>query len=107
LPRPDSIAAAYNSNSDNKAVWENTGLIPKYYKPYSLIEADNLVDSKESPAGSVPLYQCHFCKMIYKGSKSLILTKTIKTLFRSQFNRLSLPPSHRRLSLQMWRMQFC
>ena len=44
----------------NKAVWENTGLIPKYYKPYSLIETAE----KTNPA---PLYRCDFCKLIYKG----------------------------------------
>ena len=44
----------------SKAVWENTGLIPKYYKPYSLIETAE----KNNPA---PIYRCNFCKLIYKG----------------------------------------
>ena len=51
----------------NKAVWENTGLIPKYYKPYSLIETAE----KTNPA---PLYRCDFCKLIYKGKLLIYVT---------------------------------
>ena len=51
----------------NKAVWENTGLIPKYYKPYSLIETAE----KTNPA---PLYRCDFCKLIYKGKLYIYVT---------------------------------
>ena len=49
----------------NKAVWENTGLIPKFYKPYSLIETQD----RSNP---VPLYRCHFCKLVYKGHNSIV-----------------------------------
>lgn len=52
-------------NLVNKAVWENTGLIPKFYKPYSLIETHDR-------ANPVPLYRCHFCKLVYKGHNSIV-----------------------------------
>ncbi|CAG5094560.1 Oidioi.mRNA.OKI2018_I69.XSR.g13666.t1.cds [Oikopleura dioica] len=53
--------------SDNKAVWENTGLVPKYYKPYSLIETDG-----QSSQENGPVYKCHFCHMHYKGHNSIV-----------------------------------
>ena len=62
----------------SKAVWENTGLIPKFYKPYSLIETTE----KNNPA---PIYRCNFCKLIYKGvwfffRSTYVLIKAKKTI---------------------------
>ncbi|CAG5091747.1 Oidioi.mRNA.OKI2018_I69.PAR.g13225.t1.cds [Oikopleura dioica] len=46
------------------AAWENTGLVPKYYRPYKLIG--------KSVNPERPVYECNFCQNHLKGHFSII-----------------------------------
>lgn len=67
-PNLDSIRKILGgdgTDQQRKVVEENTGLIPKYYKPYKLLE------STES-GKPVSLYKCDFCHQVYRGHNSIV-----------------------------------
>lgn len=67
-PNLDSIRKILGgdgTDQQRKVVEDNTGLIPKYYKPYRLLE------STES-GKPVSLYKCDFCQQVYRGHNSIV-----------------------------------
>ncbi|CAG5111287.1 Oidioi.mRNA.OKI2018_I69.chr2.g5608.t1.cds [Oikopleura dioica] len=67
-PNLDSIRrilGADGTEQARKVVEENTGLIPKFYKPYKLLE-------QTESGKTVSLYKCNFCEQVYRGHNSIV-----------------------------------
>lgn len=59
------ILGGDGTDQQRKVVEENTGLIPKYYKPYKLLESTE-------HGRPVSLYRCDFCNQDYRGHNSIV-----------------------------------